>query len=449
MNKKLKVILFAVLAIVTILLVTSCGDNAYYALLDEEGYQVSIQYDANGGEFAKGTTVIVDTYGLNSLPTKEGKKIAKLINPNDEIRGAGKVFAVKNPGYQFVGWYEERIETTDASGEVSYTYSKPWNFESDRLELDPNKEYRASEPVKTLYAAWIPQFEYEFYSLDNPTELLKEYKVEVGAELVLPEWDTKSGNIKMHQFPTIKGKTFVGAYTDPEGKNQITEASIKHTGTLDESNVTVKDPVMKIYIDTMDGEWKHIYTVAQLKNMSLNGNYILQQDLDLGNKTRNWDSSFVSGKFTGKLVGKEKENGEPVKIKNLAFYQESGAAIFSIGMFGQIGDGAVIENIAFENVTMDIDVGAPLRSGVSFGLLAGTISENAVIENVTISGTINIDSGCSFAGDYMIGLVCGLGDRHGVDYSKIQCVAVGDKAQDLIIEVTQDTVALDFSKIAK
>lgn len=447
MNKKLKVILFAALAIVTILLVTSCGDDSYYALLDEEGYQVSVQFDANGGNFAAGTTVIVDTYGLNSLPTKEGKKIAKLIKPDDKIRGAGKVFSVKNPGYQFVGWYEERTEVTGANGEISYTYSKPWNFESDRLELDPNKEYRASEPVKTLYAAWVPQFKFEFYSLDNPTELLKEYNVDVGTVLELPEWERKSGNINMHQFPKMDGKTFVGAYTDPEGKNQITGESVMHTGTLDKSTVTATDPVMKIYIDTMDGEWKHIYTAAQLKKMSLSGNYILQEDLDLKGSTRNWDSSFVTGKFTGKLVGATKENGEPVKIKNLSFYQESGSAIYSVGMFGQIGDGAVIENIAFENVVMEIDVGAPLRSGVSFGLLAGTISESAVINNVTISGTINIDSKCVFAGDYMIGLVCGLGDRHGIDYSRVNCVAVGDKADKVVIEISDGMVILDLKGV--
>ena len=116
-------------------------------------------------------------------------------------------------------------------------------------------------------------------------------------------------------------------------------------------------------------------------------------------------------------------------------------------MFGQIGDGAVIENIAFENATMTIDTGAPLRSDVSFGLLAGTIAEGATLKNVSVSGNINVDSACRFQGGYSIGFGCGAGSAQGIDYSGITCTPVGDKADSLVITVVDDKVSLDLTAI--
>lgn len=447
MNKKLRVILLAIIALITVLLVTSCGDDSAYALYDEEGYQVSVKYDANGGTFTVGTSVIVDTYGLNSLPTKDGQKIAKLITPDDEIRGKGNIFVPSKNGYTFVGWYASRTEIAGDNGNPEYTYSDMWDFENDRLMLDPNKEYSASEPVLTLYAAWIPEFKFEFYSIDDPTELLDEYDVAPFTEINMPAWDKGNGKIKMYNFPKIDNRTFEAVYTDPEGKNQLTGEKIKHAGSVNYETATAENPVMKLYIETIEGEWEHIFTVKQLKDISPDGNYVIENDLDLEGKIRNWDSKLVSAKFTGKLVGKENENGEPIKIKNIKFNQDSGAAIYSVGLFGHIAEGAVLKNISFENVSMGMNKGAPMRNDVSFGLLSGTISDTATVENVSISGTISVDTGCYFLGDYSIGLVCGSGSAHGIDYSSIQCEATGKNKENLIIEVDDGMVSLDFSKV--
>lgn len=447
MNKKFKVILFAVIALITVLLVTSCGDDSPYALFDETGYQVSVKYDANGGFFTAGTSVIVDTYGLNSLPTKDGEKIAKLVTPDDEVRGAGNSFIPSKNGYTFVGWYATRNEIEGADGKTAYTYGDRWDFENDRLHLDPNGEYTAETPVLTLYAAWIPEFRFEFYSIDDPTVLLDDCKVSPNASIDMPAWDKSKGSIKMYEFPKIDGRTFEAVYTDPEGTNKLTGNKIQHSGVLNYENASATDTVMKLYIETIEGEWQHIFNATQLKNISLDGNYIIENDIDLEGKTRNWASYLVSGKFTGKLIGKTQENGEQVKIKNVSFYQATGAAIYTTGMFGQIGDGAVIENIAFENATMTIDTGAPLRSDVSFGLLAGTIAEGATLKNVSVSGNINIDSACRFQGGYSIGLVCGSGSAQGIDYSGITCTPVGDKADSLVITVVDDKVTLDLTAI--
>ena len=62
-----------------------------------------------------------------------------------------------------------------------------------------------------------------------------------------------------------------------------------------------------------------------------------------------------------------------------------------------------------------------------YGLLAGTISENAVLENVSITGSrLLIHSGSYFGtDDYVIGLLCGMGSAD-IDISGITCETTGD-----------------------
>ena len=447
MNKKLKVILLMVVTLIAALLITSCGEDEHYVELNDRGHEVSVKFDANGGEFTTGVSTIVDTYDMDSLPTKNGKKVAKLIKPDDSLRGSGNTFTPGKSGYIFVGWYTSRQEITGDDGETTYAYSNMWDFKNDRLELDPNKEYSAENPAVTLYAAWIPKFTVEVYSKEDPTVLLDEFLIDINELIKLPTWDKNSGKIKMEKFPTVDGKTFEALYLDPEGKVKLTGKTIEHTALINYENATVTNSVMRFYMETVDGDWRHITSADQLKNMVADGNYIVENDIDLNFKYSNWASYMVSGKFTGKLIGKTKENGEPVKIMNIRFEQaKMGGAVYTTGLFGQISEGAVIENIAFENVTMEMTAGAPLTSNVSFGLLAGTISSGATINNVTVSGVINVNSACKFQGGYTIGLVCGVGDTKGIDDANITCVVTGDNPENITVEIYDGKVELVFAQ---
>ena len=442
MNKKLKLILLMIASLITLLLITSCGEDSHYAELDEKGSSISVKYDANGGEFTTGVSTIVDTYSLNSLPTKDGKKIAKLITPNDEIRGSGNSFTPTKAGHIFVGWYATREDAQSGEG---YVYGNKWDFENDRLELDPGKEYTAEAPVITLYAAWIPKFTVEVYSKENPEELLGSFKIDINEAIKLPSWDKSSGKIKMESFPTIDGRTFEALYLSPTSSEAVSGKTINHIANVNYENATVDNTVMKFYMETIEGDWRHIFTTEQLKNISLNGNYIIENDIDLNFKYSNWGSHLVSGKFTGTLVGKTQENGEPVKLKNINFEQATmGGSTFATGLFGQIGDGATIKNIAFENVTMEITKGAPLTSNVNMGLLAGIISDNASIENVSISGVIKIDSACKFQGGYTIGVLCAIGNSHGVDSSNVTCEVTGKNPDSITATIVDGMVELVF-----
>ena len=428
MNNKLKVILLAIAILVTLLLVVSCDEGVPYVSYDDDGYTVSVKYDANGGTFTSGTSVIVDSYNLTKLPVKDGKRIAKLITPDDKSRGDGNYFLPSKSGHIFVGWYAERTESTDNNG--TYSYASMWDFSKDYLELDENGQYSASTPALTLYAAWVPEFKFEFYSLDTK-ELLGEYKVSPYTEISVPAWDTKTGKIKMYNFPSVTGKTFEAVYLDEGGEVLVTDEAIKHIGSLNYENATAVNPIMKLYVDTVDGEWQHIYTVAQLQEMSLSGSYIIMNDLDFSDSY--WPEFLIKGSFKGKLVGNTKENGERVKLSNISFNEANSAT--NIGLFGQLIESAELSDISFENIKLIMKAGAPMISGASFGLLAGTIGEGATLNNVSISGNIEISHNCTFKGDlYTIGLICAVGNPQGI-VADITCTANNEGAIYSTIDV--------------
>jgi hypothetical protein len=429
--------LVAVIVMAVIDMSSNKAENPY-ELNDAENYSVSVKFDANGGFFTTNTSVIVDSFNPEKLPQQNGKAQIALVAPDDAARDKNAFTAINN-GYFLAGWYRERIEAgTDAAGNPAYTYSGKWDFEKDVFEIDAAAEHTAREPVLTLYAAWIPMFQIEFYDLASG-ELMEtmSYDPSEGKALTIPAWDEKTGAIEMHNFPQKSGFTFNGAFYDAEGKMPVETETVEHLGSVDYATGTAKDPAMKLYVDWMEGEWFHIYNAEQfLDNASVNGSYVIHEDLDFTGK--NWPTSLMHGSFAGTIQG----NGHT--FRNITFKQTNKSKVNS-GLFGQLADTASISDLTFENVTFTIEGGTRV-SGATYGLLAGSASDQAVCTNVQIlSSTLQIDSDCYFGtDDYTIGLVCGMGSL-AVDYSGITCIAVGDKPESVTITVSDSTVTVEFA----
>ncbi len=258
------------------------GEKTPYEINDSESYTVSVKFDANGGSFTTNTSVIVDSFNIADVEkNSNGDALIALISPDDKNRGNDAFKAVKN-GYFLAGWYKERTEIKDNNGETTYTYSGKWDFERDTLEVDTQKQYSSKEPVLTLYAAWVPLFSIEFYSLDSG-EFIESFSFdpnEVG-EIALPQWDKETGALEMNNFPEKSGYTFKNAYLDEKGATVVDTEVLKHSGTVDYETATAKNNVMKLYLEWREGEWYHIYNAEQfLENASINGSYEIHADLD-------------------------------------------------------------------------------------------------------------------------------------------------------------------------
>lgn len=442
MKLRNRTILLVCLLLVTVFLISGCsGEKSPYDINNDASYNVSVKYDANGGFFTTNTSVIMDSFNISGMTTNNAGQVEiPLIAPNDANRGKEGFTPVKN-GYFLAGWYAERTESTDANGEKIYTYSNKWDFAKDKLKVHANGSYSAQEPVLTLYAAWVPLFEVEFYSVNSDEVLTKmTFDPNQISGITVPAWDRTTGAIDMNDFPSKEGYTFNGVYLDKEGSQAVTDEIIVHPGTVNYENGTSSNSTMKLYVDWMEGEWFHIYTAEQfIKNAKLSGNYVIHEDLDFEGQI--WPTAFMHGVFTGSIQG----NGHT--FKNVSATQTNNSKMVS-GLFGQIKDSAQISDLTFDNATFTIKKGARVK-GASFGLLAGQIDDNAKLSGVQlINSALLIDSDCAFLfDDYAIGLICGTGNDSGILAPGLVCKPTGKAPESL--EITVDGNAVRVEKVSE
>lgn len=442
MRNKFKSVLITFMLVATVLFVTACSneENPYKAN-DEKGYNVSIRYDANGGTFATNTDVIVDAYNISGMATNaNGKVELALIAPDDPVRGSNEAFTATKTGHFLVGWYTERTENgTDSQGNVTYTYSGRWDFETSLWEVDPNGTYSAEQPVVTLYAAWAPLYEINYYDKASGELLATDTFNPMTDSIEAPQWGEKTGAMEMNDFPKApEGYTFQAAYYE-DGSALDTEF-VKLPDTLDLATGTAGDSELNVYLEWMEGEWYHIYTAEQLyKSADENGNYVIFADLDFADEK--WPSAFAFETFNGSF------NGNGFTIKNVTVAQTAKNTANG-GLFGVIGEGAVVENVTFENVTYELLTGVD-KGTPSYGLFAGKILSGATISNVTLSGgTIKINSDCRMSDMGTIGLVCGSGSTEGITYDLANLTAVGGgkKPENVQISISGETVTFVIGK---
>ena len=434
--KNLILLIIAIVAVIALIvgliLMPKDGSNSVYDENNKLGYSVSVKYDANGGAFTTNTTVIVDSFNVN-------QESVALISP-DDTRRENDAFTVSKNGHFLAGWYTDRIEKTNDEGEIVYEYSGKWDFEKDVLTIDKDREYSADAPALTLYAAWVPLFEVEFYDIKSG-DLIDSinYNPIDTKSLDIPSWNDETGAIEMYKFPTRDGYTYNKAYFDANGTKELTGEKLVHPGSVDLETATASDTVLKLYVDWTEGEWYRIYNVEQfVENASIKGNYELFADLDFTDET--WPTTFVYGNFSGVIKG----NGHT--IKNVSITQKNNSKVNG-GLFGHITDNASIIDVNFDNITFTIESGTR-KVGTSYGLFAGTISDKANISGVNITnGHLKIDSSAYFAvDDYSIGLVCGMGDSSKISTAQIDCTATGEEPDKVQITLNGNTVTVEFKK---
>lgn len=430
LNKKAILVVCLVIAVLFGTVGCAATQNPYRAN-DDEGYNVSIKFDANGGFFTTNTAVIVDSYKLADLPKdSNGDAQIALLSPDDARRGKEAFTAVKN-GYFLAGWYTQ----CDGEGENA-TYANKWDFENSTYTVKTDGSYSAAEPVLTLYAAWVPLLEIEIYDLNSGeminTTTLSPLETDM-EHIQLPAWDEKTGAVLMGKFPKYDGYTWGDVYWDAAGTQKVETAEIAHPGKVNFDNATVENSTLKLYVDYMEGEWFHITSAKQLaSNASLSGNYILDADLDFTDQI--WPTALMHGNFTGTIVG----NGHT--ISNVTITQTNNSKV-NTGLFGQLTENASISDVTFENITLTIQKGTRV-AGASFGLFAGTVADGAQLSNVAITGKLEIAADAYFAtDDYVIGLLCGMGEPD-VDASGITYEIVGENTQGLTATVEDGKIVL-------
>ena len=424
---KTKTIIIIVAAVAAVILIAGViwaiarGNKSYYDDLNKSGYTVSITFDADGGTFKGSDSSVVDLYD----PTKVGSEGIKLLSPDDPRRDKSNALTVTKAGYFLAGWYREKTLIDENNPEKGYTYSGKWDFENDRVEIDTSKEYNAENSVLTLYAAWVPYYNYEIYALDESgSEIL--VSTVSAINLTIPEWAEGDVALDMDNFPSREGYTLDKVYYYDSRTEEI-EGSLNSAGTKkiisgqwDEKTATSLTPTIKLYTTWKTGERYRIYTTEDLrKHADAKGYYEIYADLDFTGVE--WPAVFANEKFEGKIFG----NGHTISGVSI---ESNSRSRINNGLFSSLGETAYIENLKFDNVTHTVNL-MSVAPGASFGLLAGTAAEGASFNNLTVNGKILIGDNCA-------------GLAGSSDYSMAK-IFVGGKANGITYDITVEKVSPD------
>lgn len=430
MKKKLITILMSAAIVACLAGFVSCGKLSAPEQAHKNGNVVRVNYDTNGGIIGGGDNVtLFDMFNPHKYTADaNGNVHIKVLDPVDERReNIGKSDSNKNPltksGNILVGWYKTRTENADGS----YSYSDKWDFETDSFEV---KQNTAGEEF-TLYALWTEFFEFDYYRVksDGNVEFIGKDQLsvipsevkgtadETRAAIYLPAWADGAMNYQTgsYSFPKVSGMTYTAAYLDKECEKEIKTEQGKpfiHSGYIDENGVA-QNRIQNIYVTYEEGERYKISTAEQFaKYANVDGYYEISGDLDFTGVA--WPSSLTFGTFNGRIYGKD---GISVKFSNISAKYSSSSSNRG-GLFGEIGDNAVIENVAFENVTVEI-AASGMVSDIKYGLFAGNVSEKADMTGVSLTGaTLKISGGIDQpSGDYRIHLLAnGAIDKIAADF---------------------------------
>lgn len=430
MKKKLITILMSAAIVACLAGFVSCGKLSAPEQAHKNGNVVRVNYDTNGGIIGGGDNVtLFDMFNPHKYTADaNGNVHIKVLDPVDERReNIGKSDSNKNPltksGNILVGWYKTRTENADGS----YSYSDKWDFKTDSFEV---KQNTAGEEF-TLYALWTEFFEFDYYRVksDGNVEFIGKDQLsvipsevkgtadETRAAIYLPAWADGAMNYQTgsYSFPKVSGMTYTAAYLDKECEKEIKTEQGKpfiHSGYIDENGVA-QNRIQNIYVTYEEGERYKISTAEQFaKYANVDGYYEISGDLDFTDVA--WPSSLTFGTFNGRIYGKD---GISVKFSNISAKYSSSSSNRG-GLFGEIGDNAVIENVAFENVTVEI-AASGMVSDIKYGLFAGNVSEKADMTGVSLTGaTLKISGGIDQpSGDYRIHLLAnGAIDKIAADF---------------------------------
>lgn len=430
MKKKLITILMSAAIVACLAGFVSCGKLSAPEQAHKNGNVVRVNYDTNGGIIGGGDNVtLFDMFNPHKYTADaNGNVHIKVLDPVDERReNIGKSDSNKNPltksGNILVGWYKTRTKNADGS----YSYSDKWDFKTDSFEV---KQNTAGEEF-TLYALWTEFFEFDYYRVksDGNVEFIGKDQLsvipsevkgtadETRAAIYLPAWADGAMNYQTgsYSFPKVSGMTYTAAYLDKECEKEIKTEQGKpfiHSGYIDENGVA-QNRIQNIYVTYEEGERYKISTAEQfVKYANVDGYYEISGDLDFTDVA--WPSSLTFGTFNGRIYGKD---GISVKFSNISAKYSSSSSNRG-GLFGEIGDNAVIENVAFENVTVEI-AASGMVSDIKYGLFAGNVSEKADMTGVSLTGaTLKISGGIDQpSGDYRIHLLAnGAIDKIAADF---------------------------------
>lgn len=320
----------AAMMLCLLLAISACKKDDPLSVIEQNGNNCKVVYD-----FGEGS---VNGQKKQTFYAKEESLLPVLGASGTQTE------APKRAGYHISGYYVKEIAADGTQTE------RLWNFETDRVNGDV-----------TLYCRWARNYTVTaVYGAENEEE--KVYSV---AE--------ETNTIKSFAAPRWAGHTFVGFYTDPAYTEEVT---FPYVHKKDENN-----PDERIYARFLEGTYRIVRSGDDLKTISAGAKYYLMNDIDMtGIKVS------LPEVFTGAIIGNS------FTISNMTVERKQTRLGTSYGLFNEIGNGARIENVTFNDLLVTVELGEETnQQPVSLGLLAGGCADQAEFENVVLTGILKYD----------------------------------------------------------
>lgn len=327
--KKKHLILLALLTVTLTILLSGCGNAAQ----NLDGMYIAT-FDLNQGKLDIMTSVVTTKINYAYEP---GSLILDPTTYNN--------YEILRSGYRFTGWY------TGAECKAD----QKWDFAKDKI----------NQEALTLYAGWEKEIVYTFtlcYTDGDKEVQLGSYSVAAGE--AFDDW--------MDFAKVRKGYTPSGYYSDKELTTEW-DFETKHPGGKVDTDV-------RIYVDYIKGDWLLVDSYETLKNAIGNGNIYLMSDIDCGGEKLDFLRTF-SNTFEG--------NGH--KVTNFTVEQFGTAIMPSASVFQDLGAGAEIRNVTFDNVTLEFLEVKSVAKTLKVAALARE-ANGCTITNVQVNGKILVAS---------------------------------------------------------
>lgn len=332
-KKKTLLLLCCALLVSAAVGVTACTEESKTP--QEMGYTVKVTYDFNGGSF-NGEESMDFYYKENSPALRPG---------DNSVLGE-----IVYPGYYLSGWL-----VSEGRGEDAVPTGEYWDFDSDRVEADI-----------VLVAEWTKNPYVEVVYLDME-----------GNRLDLPagrsEPSSGSGTVILRDAE-VDGYTFYGYFLDEDCTQPFDHGKDSVSVVYDPDS---PDYHKTVYAKLLDGEWFIMRSTNDFDLLSAHASdqIYLDADLDLTNlvgRPGTWSGlTSFSGVFEG--------NGHTISNFTTTLRQSGGRTNY--GLFGELGENAVIRGVRFENIELSLSISS--NASVNYGFLCGYAGSGASVSEVS------------------------------------------------------------------
>lgn len=307
-----------------------------------DGYTCEVVFDLAGGASGSGDRAREELHQYvqpGSIVVRPG---------NNNYSGP----APAREGYTLGGYW-----TGSKDGEGNITYEKKWDFGKDKVNGN-----------LTLYAKWLENYKLTVHYGENYS---------LSAEIDVSQ--NEDGVPSSVSEPALSGYTALAYYAEKaaaesggaDGENAL---SFPYTAPFSEGN-----PRLEVWANTLEGEYKIVRSKQDLVSVYPGTNIYLLADIDFEGGTVGLPDTY-EGTFLG--------NG--YKLKNFTVERESSNSNYDtyFGLFKTLGGTAVIDDVTFENFTLNITLKNP-RFDYTVGALAGQADSGVKLNKVILKGTVN------------------------------------------------------------